>query len=135
MTSALLLQTCVLLLLGGALVSLACARNRALAGWVSVAFVAAACLPLARVVVNVFSGVAEGETVLLALPALAARLTVHVDALSAFFLVLTGVIAVLSTLFSVRYMEHFEKDTVAKFYPVLLVFFASMVALLVVTDM
>lgn len=135
MTSALLLQTCVLLLLAGALVSLACARNRALAGWVSVAFVAAACLPLARVVVNVFSGVAEGETVLLALPALAARLTVHVDALSAFFLVLTGVIAVLSTLFSVRYMEHFEKDTVAKFYPVLLVFFASMVALLVVTDM
>ena len=61
-------------------------------------------------------------------------LTVVVDELSAFFLAIVALIAVLATLYSVDYMTHFPGDSLAKFYPVLLVFFAAVVGVLVVSD-
>ena len=43
-------------------------------------------------------------------------------------------IALLSTLYSVRYMDHYAHDNVAKFFPVLLLCVASMTGVLACTD-
>jgi len=134
MSHVFLLGSSVALLMVGALASLALARNRTLCGWVAVAFAAASAAAVFGVVIDTFRAGAEPEVVLLHLPVLGAAWTVLVDPLSAFFLAIAATILVLSTLFSVHYMSHFEKDTVAKFYPVLLVFFASVLGVLAASD-
>jgi len=68
------------------------------------------------------------------LPQLGSSLTLRIDPLSAIFLAIVAVIALLSTLYSVRYMEHYAHDKVAKFFPVLLLCVASMTGVLVCTD-
>ncbi len=122
------------LLLGGAIVSLALARHRILSGWLAFGAATAAGVAVFAVVVDTFRAGAGQETVLLRLPVLGAAWTVLVDPLSAFFLAIAAAICVLSALFSVHYMAHFERDSVARFYPVLLVFLASVVGVLVTTD-
>lgn len=134
MSHVVLLGSSVALLMIGALASLVLARHRTLAGWVTVAFATVAAAGVLAVVTDTFRNGAEPEVVLLQLPVLGAAWTVTVDPLSAFFLAIAAAICVLSTLFSVRYMTHFEHDSVAKFYPVLLVFFASIVGVLVTSD-
>lgn len=125
----------VLLLLAGALASLLVARNKRAAGWTAFAFVLAAGIAGWCLALRVLTGGATGEVSLWEVPALGARLTVAVDPLSAFFLAIAVTIAAVATLFSVDYMTHFTADGVAKFYPVLLVFFASIAAVLVATDL
>jgi len=78
--------------------------------------------------------VASGEHTILSLPQLGSSLTLRIDPLSAIFLAIVAVIALLSTLYSVRYMEHYAHDKVAKFFPVLLLCIASMTGVLVCTD-
>jgi len=78
--------------------------------------------------------VASGEHSILSLPQLGSSLTLRIDPLSAIFLAIVAVIALLSTLYSVRYMEHYAHDKVAKFFPILLLCVASMTGVLVCTD-
>jgi hydrogenase-4 component B len=134
MSTTLLLGFAVAVLLGGAVAALALARWKRLAGWVSTVCVAVAGAAVWVVVARAFSPAAEGEATVLALPALGARLAVVVDPLSAFFLAIVATIAVVATLYSIDYMTHFEHDTLAKFYPILLVFFAAIIGVLVVAD-
>ncbi len=134
MSTAELLAVAVTLLLVGAVASLALASRRRLAGWVSTAFVAAAATAIWVVVVRAFSSAVEGEATVLVLPGLGARLSVAVDPLSGFFLAIVATVAVVATLYSVDYMTHFAGNTLAKFYPILLVFFAAIVGVLVVSD-
>ena len=77
---------------------------------------------------------ASGEHSILSLPQLGSSLTLRIDPLSAIFLAIVAVIALLSTLYSVRYMEHYAHDKVAKFFPILLLCVASMTGVLVCTD-
>lgn len=134
MSTADLLAVAISVLLAGAVASLALARWRKLAGWVSTAFVAAATVAVWLVVARAFSALGDGEVTLLALPGLGARLSVVVDPLSAFFLAIVATIALVATLYSVDYMTQFAGNTLAKFYPVLLVFFAAIIGVLVVSD-
>ena len=134
MSHVFLLGAAVALLVVGALVSLALARDRTLSGWVAFGAATAAASAVFAVVADVFRAGAGPETVLLRLPVLGAAWTVGVDPLSAFFLAIAATIGVLSTLFSVRYMSHFERDSVARFYPVLLIFLAFVVGVLITTD-
>ena len=129
-----LLAVAIAVLLAGAAVGLALARRARLVGWVSTGFVAVAAAAIWVVVVRAFSPFPEGEATLLELPGLGARVTVVVDPLSAFFLGIVATVAVLATLYSVDYMTHFTDDSLAKFYPVLLLFFAAIVGVLVVSD-
>jgi len=71
---------------------------------------------------------------ILSLPQLGSSLTLRIDPLSAIFLAIVAVIALLSTLYSIRYMEHYAHDKVAKFFPILLLCVASMTGVLVCTD-
>lgn len=117
----------------GSLVSLLIARKRKLCGWVSFGFVSLASAMIGLAVTGAFRQAPREETIL-SLPEYGARLTLRVDPLSAIFLAILALIALLSTLYSVRYMEHYARDGVAKFYPILLICVASMIGVLVTAD-
>jgi hydrogenase-4 component B len=123
----------IVILIIGSLVTLLLARRRKLCGWVSFAIVCVSSLSACLAVVGAFTG-ASHEHVILSLPQLGSRLVLRVDPLSAIFLAIVALIAVMSTLYSIRYMEHYVRDDVAKFFPVLLLCIASMTAVLVTTD-
>jgi hydrogenase-4 component B len=121
------------ILIVGSLVSLLFAHRRKLCGWVSFAFVCASSVYTGLAVLGACT-VASAEHSILSLPQLGASLTLRIDPLSAIFLAIVAVIALLSTLYSVRYMEHYAHDKVAKFFPILLLCVASMTGVLVCTD-
>ena len=127
------IEASIVILILGAGVSLLLARNRKVCGWVSFAFVCASSVFTGLAVVGACT-VASDPYTILSLPQLGARLTLRVDPLSAVFLAIVAVIALLSTLYSVRYMEHYAHDKVAKFFPLLLLCIASMTGVLVCTD-
>jgi hydrogenase-4 component B len=54
--------------------------------------------------------------------------------LSAVFLAIVALVALMSTLYSVRYMEHYVHDELAKFFPLLLLCVASMIGVLASAD-
>jgi hydrogenase-4 component B len=122
-----------LILVAGSLVSLLLARWRKLCGWVSFAIMCIAAVNIGLAVAAALTGTSREHTVF-TLPELGARLALRVDPLSAIFLAILALIALVSTLYSVRYMEHYARDGVAKFYPVLLLSVASMIGVLVTTD-
>jgi hydrogenase-4 component B len=124
-----------LLLLAGAALSLLAAARRRLAGGIATVAVAAWAVPLGIIAFRAFATGGEAGVTLLRIRTLGAGLTVAVDPLSAVFLVLTALIAVLATLYSVDYMTQFREDGVARFYPVLLVFFGAIVGVLAARDL
>ena len=126
-------EVSIVILIVGSLVSLLFARRRKLCGWVSFAFVCASSVYTGLAVAGACT-VASGEHSILSLPQLGSSLTLRIDPLSAIFLAIVAVIALLSTLYSVRYMEHYAHDKVAKFFPILLLCVASMTGVLVCTD-
>lgn len=122
-----------LVLIVGALAGLLTAGRRRLCGWVSFAFVGLSVVLISFAVVSVFT-VGSREHTLLRLPQLRSSLSLQIDPLSTIFLAIVAVIALLSTLYSVRYMEHYPHDNLAKFFPILLLCIASMTGVLVCTD-
>jgi hydrogenase-4 component B len=135
MSTVALLGLVGLLLLAGAAFSLLASRRRRLAGGIATVAAAAAAVPLGVIAFRAFATGGEAEVTLLRFRTLGAGLTVAVDPLSAVFLVLTALIAVLATLYSVDYMTQFLEDGVARFYPVLLVFFGAIVGVLAARDL
>lgn len=134
MITVLLLELAIVFLLAGAVASLALAADRRAAGWAAVSAVGAASLLLWTVAVRTLALGPDPEASLFAIPALGASLTVHVDALSALFLVIVGTIALLTTLFSVEYMTRFPAEGVGKYYPVLQLLFAGIVGVVATSD-
>jgi len=122
------------ILILGSLVSLAVSARPRFCGWVSLAFAGTAALSMWAAAAGAFTG-GSSERAILSLPQLGSTLTIRVDPLSAIFLAIVALITLASTLYSVRYMEHYTADTVAKFYPVLLLCMASMVGVLVSADL
>jgi len=123
----------ILVLVAGSMVSLLLARRRKLCGWVSFAVISLAGVNIGLAVAGALTA-APREHTLLSLPQLGSRLTLRVDPLSAIFLAVVALIALLSTLYSVRYMEHYPHDGVAKFFPIFLLSVASMFGVLVTAD-
>ncbi len=127
----------ILVCIAGAVVTLLVSRQRTLAGWL-------AFLTTAVTAVLIFSAVA---TVLVAgpsahagtfswtTPEFAVGLRLHVDGLTAMFLLLAALIAVPASLYSIIYMRHYEEYGVARYYPYFLLFLAAMYGLLSTTDM
>lgn len=120
-------------LIAGALAGLLTASRRRLCGWVSFAFVCLSAVSIGLAVVSVLA-VGSREHTILRLPQLGSSLSLQIDPLSAIFLAIVAVIGLLSTLYSVRYMDHYPHDNLAKFFPVLLLCFAAMTGVLVCTD-
>ncbi len=69
------------------------------------------------------------------MPKIGFALRLHVDGLTAVFLLLAALIAVPASFYSIAYMRHYEDYGVARYYPYFLLFLAAMYGLLSTTDM
>jgi len=122
--------------LGGAVLTAAVASSRRLAGWAAFFVTALSGILVVSGVALVFAGgVSEEPAQFLQMPALGFALRLHVDGLSAVFLVLSVLVAVPAALYGIRYMDHYSGYGVGRYYPYFLVFLAAMYGLLTTTDM
>jgi len=69
------------------------------------------------------------------MPAIGFALRVHVDGLTAIFLLLAALVALPASLYSIAYMKHYGDYGVARYYPYFLLFLAAMYGLVSTTDM
>ena len=126
----------ILTCLAGAGLTLLAARRRTLAGWIAFLVTAATAgmilLAASRVLL---SGPSPHSGEFFAVPAIRFVLRLHVDGLTAVFLILAAVIAVPAAFYSIVYMRHYEDYGVARYYPYFLLFLAAMYGLLSTTDM
>jgi len=120
--------------LAGALVTLLLSRWKTVAGWAAFAAVLSSSALVIQSAVSVLTGGSAPGLVLFTLPRLG-PCHIVIDGLSAVFLLLIAVIALLSSLYSVRYMSHYEEYGVARYYPYFLLFIVGMYGIVVVTDL
>jgi hydrogenase-4 component B len=151
----------ILLLLLGAFVSLFIGRQQRLAGYFCFGLVLVSTVVLGWVVLQVYvhgplearesffwvMGLSEfkGEVLcmschsssraLFSVPGFGASLILRIDHLSGFFLLIIVGVGLLSSLFSIRYMEQYRRESLVGFYPPLLVFLASMIAVAGMADL
>ncbi len=136
MTGTGLLISAIIVLIVGAAITALVAKHRLASGYV--AFFAAL---IAGVWVTqlAFAVLADGPvhsaSPLLYFPWLNTALVFEVDQLSAVFLLITALSAVCSTLYSIRYMLIYEEYSLARYYPMLLLFFASILSVLSVHNL
>jgi len=120
----------ILLSIAGSLLTLVAARFKTLAGWLAFAFTTASAVLIFYAVQRVL---ASGPS-----PHFATFLRVvhfHVDGLSALFLLLAAVIAVLAALYSVAYMRHYRDYGLTRYCPNFLLLLAGIYGLLSASDM
>ncbi len=151
----------ILLLFLGAFITLFLGRQQRFAGYFSFALVLVSSLVLLWVVLQVYQvgpvearesffwvmGLSEfkGEAAcmtchsssraLFSVPGFGASLVLRIDHLSAFFLAIISIVGLFASLFSIRYMEHYRRESLVGFYPPFLIFLAAMVAVVGMADL
>jgi hydrogenase-4 component B len=120
----------------GAALTWLTARNRTLAGWLAfLAATASAALIFFAVATVLAGGASAASQEFLQMPAIGFALRLHVDGLTALFLLLAALISVPASFYSIAYMNHYRDYGVARYYPYFLIFLAAMFGLLSTTDM
>lgn len=125
-------------LLLGSVVTFVLGKQRQLVGSVSTLFAVLAALAIFGAIYQIFAQEAvKTIPALWQVPGIGAGLSFKIDFLSALFLAIIAMIAVLVTLYSIRYMQlpTFANINMRAFYPVLLIFFASVMCVVTVSDM
>ena len=138
MDPAVLLVDAMGLLLIGAVVTAGLAPYRKLCGWVAFLFVLAAAAALLYAAAAVYGGSpVRLEPPLLRIAGLNAALTVQVDGLGALFLGLIAFLGTVAALYSIDYAAHphYARESLIRYYPLLLIFLASMVGVVVSWDL
>ena len=126
----------ILICIAGAALTWLTARNRTLAGWLAFLATAATAGLVFFAVATVLAGRGSpASQKFLSVPALGFALRLHVDGLTALFLLLAALIAVPASFYSIAYMKHYRDYGVARYYPWFLLFLAAMYGLLSTTDM
>jgi hydrogenase-4 component B len=123
--------------LSGAILVALPSPGRRLAGRVTLVVTIAAGALLWYLVVQVFLLGPVKSAILYAMPGIHAELMVHIDLLSAFFLAVIATMAVLVSFFALDYMqiEKYRSFSPARFYSLLLVFFAAVSCVVSVQDL
>jgi hydrogenase-4 component B len=120
--------------LAGSTVTLLASRSKTAAGWLAFLTVLISSSLAAFAGASVLWRGTEPAIILFEFGALGpCRLAI--DGLSAIFLLLIAGIALLASLYSVRYMTHYPEYGVAGYYPFFLLFVAGMYGIVVVTDL
>jgi len=126
----------IVICLGGAVLTLLTARLRGLAGWLAFAVtMTTAALIFSAVGQVLMHGPSSASETFCAVPAIGFALRLHVDGLTALFLMLAALIAAPASFYSIAYMQHYRAYGVARYYPYFLLFLAAMYGLLSTTDM
>ncbi len=119
---------------GGILVGFL-SRSKLAAGWFNFLITAgAAMLCINGAATTLLHGPAPAATIY-ALPQYGSSLRIAVDGLSAVFIGLIAVIAVFSSLYSIRYMTHYHDYGVGRFYPNFQFFIAGMYGIVATSDL
>jgi hydrogenase-4 component B len=124
----------MLLCTAGAAVTLVIAQRKSLAGWLAFTSVTLAGLVAwfgaGRVLLT---GTGHAET-FFTVVSMGFSLRLHVDGLSATFLILVATVSIPAALYSIDYMRHHLEHGVGRYYPNLLLFIAAMYGLVSTTD-
>jgi len=126
----------ILLCIAGTAASLLVSRNKTAAG--SLAFLitlASAVLICSAVAMVLTQGPSPHPVEVWSLPKFGFALRIHVDGLSAIFLLLAAFIAVPASFYSIAYLHSYSGYGAARYYPHFLLFLAAMYGLLSTTDM
>ncbi|MBX3746112.1 MAG: peroxiredoxin family protein [Verrucomicrobiae bacterium] len=133
-TAEQLVMTAMLLCGAGAVATSWGGRRARWAGRVNVAVTVASGLAAGWGAMAVLA-MGPGESVqFLRMPRVGFALRLHVDGLSAEFLLLAAGISIPASVYSLRYLEHYRGDT-GRYHPPFLVFLAAMYGLVSTTDM
>ncbi|RPI29369.1 MAG: peroxiredoxin family protein [Acidobacteria bacterium] len=120
--------------LAGSLVTLLVSRWKPVVGWLAFLCVfSSSSLVIYAALTVLLSGAAPALTLFSLAGLGTCRLAI--DGLSAILLLLIAVIAVLSSIYSVRYMVHYTEYGLGRYYPYFLLFVAGMYGIVVVTDL
>lgn len=125
----------ILILIAGSVISALSSKDYKVAGYLSFFSVFLASLGIFYAVYLVYTQGAVVSEVLFDVPMIGSSLKFRIDALSVLFLIIICVIGTLSTLFSIDYMSIYKKEDLIRFYPFLLLFIASMICLVCVSDL
>ncbi len=125
----------IVLCIAGAVLTRLASRNRTAAGWIALAFAAAAAAVIGVAVTHVLTLGPGHQQEFPIIRQVGLVLRVYVDGLTAVFLLLAAVISVPAVLYSIVYMRNYEQYSVARYYPYLLLFLAAMYGLVSTTDM
>ena len=123
-------------LVAGAILAALTCRLQRVCSWVSFTAVLASTVGIVYTSITVFIyGPIAPATPLFNLPGIGAGFSIRVDALSALFLIMIAVVCLCSTLYSIRYMSHYKKESLLRYYPFLLLFAFGMMGVVCVSDM
>ncbi len=128
------LMTAMAILLASAVVSpIVAGTKRKLAGWINFALVATAAILLLYTCYAVIFEAAPQESKIITLGAFGIYFLM--DSFSAFFVAIVSFMAVISSLYSIEYMEHYHDYSLRGFYFNLPIFVLGMIVLLTVDDL
>ncbi len=126
----------ILLCIVGAVLTLLVSHFKTVAGWLAFLItLATAALIFYAVGKVLLIGPSAESAQFWQMPTIGYVLRLHVDGLTATFLLLAAVIAVPAAFYSIAYMKHYTEYGVARYYPYFLLFLAAMYGLLSTTDM
>ena len=126
----------ILTCIAGALASLLVSRDKTVAGWLAFAITSVtAALIFSAVMTVLTQGPSPRPAEFWSLPRFGFALRIHVDGLSAIFLMLAAFIAVPASFYSIAYLRSYREYSAARYYPHFLLFLAAMYGLLSTTDM
>ncbi len=128
-----LLTAMAILALSAIVSPIVAGRMRKLAGWINFALVAAAAILLLYTSYAVIFKAAPQESKLIHLGP--SGIYFLVDSFAAFFVAIVSFMAVISSLYSIQYMEHYHDYSLRGFYFFLPLFILGMIALLTVDDL
>ena len=135
MVGSQLLVAALFVLVVGAIITTVIAKHRKLCGYVAfvTALIAAICVSTVA-----WQALTTGPVVarpVVTITELGSSLVFVVDQLSAVFLLITALMMVCTTLFSIRYILIYKHYSLARYYPLLLLFFSSVISVLSVHNM
>jgi formate hydrogenlyase subunit 3/multisubunit Na+/H+ antiporter MnhD subunit len=135
MTAAHVTLTAIGCLLLGAVAVIPVCRNRPLAGRFNLGATALAALLAGAAALGVLASGAGRPLTLWTMPEYGSAVRLHVDGLSAAFLLLIAVVSVCAALYSVEYMARYPDYGLVRYYPHFQLFLAGMYGIVVMTDL
>ena len=126
----------IVLCVTGAVLTWLVSRSKTAAGWLAFAITAATAVLIFSAAAKVLTaGPSESPATFWAMPNSGFALRIHVDGLTAVFLMLAALVATFAAFYSIDYMRSYKEYGVARYYPNFLLFLAAMYGLLSTTDM
>jgi len=132
-----MILTLALVILTGVILTTLTYKNKKLCGYIAFISVLIINIIILKIVFKVFSSETPltASFPLFSIPSIGASLLVSVDKLSAIFLALIGLVSLIATLYSIDYMEIYKKESLVRFYPILLLFIGGMLGVVCVFDL